>query len=72
MICLEIGSARMLPGCGSPWKNPSTRTCLMIARMKTVPSSDVSKPAARSSSAFEILIPLTNSIVMTRWPDSSS
>ena len=40
----------------------------MIARMKTVPSSVVSKPAARSSSAFEILIPLTNSIVMTRWP----
>ena len=34
----------------------------MIDRMKTVPSSVVSKPAARSSSAFEILMPLTNSI----------
>ena len=30
----------------------------MIARMKTVPSSVVSKPAARSSSAFEILMPV--------------
>ena len=44
----------------------------MIARMNTVPSALVSKPAARSSSAFEILIPWTNSMVMTRWPDSSS
>ena len=72
MSCFEIGSARMLPGCGSPWKNPSTRTCLMIDRMNTVPSSVVSKPASRSSSAFEILMPLTNSIVMTRSPESSS
>ena len=30
MICLDSGSPRMLPGCGSPWKKPSTRTCLMI------------------------------------------
>ena len=72
MICLDVGSARMLPGCGSPWKKPSTSTCLMIARMNTVPSAAVSKPASRSSSAFEILIPLTNSMVMTRWPDRSS
>ena len=34
----------------------------MIARMKTVPSSVVSKPAARSSSALEILMPWMNSI----------
>jgi hypothetical protein len=26
----------------------------------------------RRASAFEILMPETNSIVMTRWPDSSS
>ena len=44
----------------------------MIARMKTDPRAVVSKPAARSSSTFEILIPLTNSIVRTRSPDRSS
>jgi len=44
----------------------------MIARMKTVPRAVVSNPAARRSSALEILIPWTNSMVITRWPDSSS
>ena len=33
----SVRSTSTLPGCGSPWKNPSTRTCLMIARMNTRP-----------------------------------
>ena len=37
MICPVSGSTRTLPGCGSPWKKPSMRTCLISARMKTEP-----------------------------------
>ena len=72
MIRPSVGSTRTLPGCGSPWKNPSTRICLIVARMKSEPRAVVSSPAAAIASAFEILIPLTNSIVRTRGADSSS
>ena len=71
-IRLVEGSANRLPGWGSPWKKPSIRTCLMTARMKVVPSASVSKPAARSSSTLDTLMPWTKSIVITRVPDSSS
>ncbi len=71
MIRPVSGSTKMLPGCGSPWKKPSTRTCLISALTNTTPISLRSMPAASRAATLLILKPFTNSAVMTRSPDSS-
>ena len=62
------GTTNRLPGWGSPWKNPSMRTCLMSARMNARPRVGLSRPAASSFATSLILIPRMNSIVRTRSP----
>ena len=53
---------KMLPGCGSAWKKPSSKICCTKMRMARRAMSDPEKPAASASPGF---LPAMNSIVMT-------
>ncbi len=59
---------KRLPGCRSPWKKPSRKTCLKIASAATVSTRSGSWPAAMIAARSSIGIPAMRSRVRTRRP----
>ena len=57
------GRTRMFPGCGSPWKSPSSKSCRKAASMMFRATCSRSKPASAVTS--ETFTPSTNSRVRT-------
>ena len=59
-------ATKMFPGCGSPWKKPSRKTWLNVARAARATMSAGSWPAAARASASPSAAPSTRSVVSTR------
>ena len=65
-------STRRLPGCGSAWKNPSSKICRSRIRAPVTATSAGSTPSARIPSRSLIATPSMNSMAITREVEYSS